>query len=413
MNIILSLLLFASPVTVSGGPEIDYQPSPLQNSDGSLIVAFERLTPPAQGFLGDILVTASSDTGLTWSTPLTVVDGPANQRHPALVHVSSGGYRVFYLSDEAGGYGIFSAYSPDGIAWTAEGEVDLGWSSGSFGNPTVTAEGDSALVMSYDRFFGLGGYLARSTDGGETWDSQMRRINSIGRLNRIVRHPDGTYLCAWQETGGGTVVNIFASHSNDLVTWAPSESLTVNDNGHDSMPFIDASLVPWLYYSKYTGSVYQVMRREVPAWGTYGSEELVYSGIHNATQPHPLLLADGRTALFWGSWWNDYNESDVLMEILDLTGITEQPEYNTAVSVSLYPVPFSSELQIAVSLSDPAPGDVAVYDQAGRLVTAVFSGTISAAVLPWIPDGDTPAGHYFIRVSTENGSASQRCLFIR
>lgn len=407
--------LTCSPVVVSGGAPIDYQPSPLQDEDGRLLVAFERLTPPSQGFLGDIWMTFSSDTGSTWSAPVPAVTGSANQRHPALVHVPAGGYRLFYLSDQNGPYRIFSAYSPDGSVWTEEGEVNLGWTaSEDIGNPTVSAEGDSALVMSYDRFFGLGGYSARSTDGGVTWDTDMTRINQKGRLNRLIRHSDGTYLCSWQETGGGTIVNIFASYSADLSSWAPSESLTTNNNGHDSMPFEDEDGNAWIFYSKHSGTVYEVMRRSVPVWGTYGIEELIYSGVHNATQPHPLLLGDGRTALFWGEWWNNYDESDVMMDILDPTGIGTLPESRGDRFIELSPNPFSGNLRLSLDLPGDGPLQMEVFDLSGRLVCSSLlpAATAGPQELYWEPGPDSPPGTYVVRVAWPGAAASRMCVLL-
>ncbi len=412
MLFLFLFLIGGTPVVVSGGASIDYMASPLLNADGSLMVAFERMTPPGQGFEGDILVTSSTDTGLTWSTPVVVVDGEANQRHPSLVHVPSGGYRIVYLSDESGGYGVFSSFSSDGVAWVEEGEIDFGWTAGSFGNPTVTAEGDTALVVAYDKFFGLGGYLARSTDGGESWDLEMRRINTKGRLNRIIRHPDGTYLCAWQETGGGSVVNIFASYSTDLETWAPSESLTTNDNGHDAMPFVDGDQVPWIYYSKYEGTVYRVMRREILVWGSYGVEELIYGDSHHSTQPHPLLLADGRTALFWGSWWNNYNESDVMMQILDFTGIEQGENTDGPISIRLYPSPFSDALIIEIRSSEITSGSITVYDLSGRLVDSIGTDIFINGAHLWEPDEFLAAGSYLVQVLSGEFSVTERCVFV-
>jgi len=408
----LLMALAGTPVVVSGGSSIDYTPSPLQNADGSILVAFERMTPPGQGFIGDIFITASTDTGSSWSTPTVVVEGAANQRHPALVHVPSGGYRLVYLSDESGGYRIFSAFSPDGVTWTEEGQVDLGWTAGSYGNPTVTSEGDTALVISYDKFFGLGGYLARSTDGGISWDTEMRRINTKGRLNRIIRHPDGTYLCAWQETGGGSIVNIFASFSSDLETWAPSESLTTNNNGHDAMPYIDEDQVPWIYYAKYEGTVYRIMRREVPVWGSYGEELLIHEDSHHSTQPHPILLADGRTALFWGSWWSSYNESDIMMEILDLTGIEQEDSTGDPISISLYPSPFAGTLSVYIHSSENTSGSIAVYDLSGRQVGSVGTDIPIAGVHIWEPGGLLAAGTYFIQVRSGGYSVTESILFV-
>ncbi|OPL18368.1 MAG: hypothetical protein AVO35_05855 [Candidatus Aegiribacteria sp. MLS_C] len=293
------------------------------------------------------------------------------------MHVPGGGYRLFYLSDETGACSIFSAFSADGVIWTVEGEVALGWPSGSgIGNPTASAEGDSAMVMSYDRFFGLGGYSARSVDGGAGWDRQMLRTNQKGRLDRIIRHSDGTYLCGWQETGGGTIVSILASHSWNLVDWAPAESLTTNDNGHDPMPFEDGEGVPWVYYLKHSGTVYEVMRRRVAPWGTCHEEEPVRSGVHNATQTHPLLLSDGRVALFRGEWWDGYDQSDVMMEILDFSGTAHGPPDTSGLRLEVGPNPFDGVLAVTVHAFPSFCPRLEVFDLSGRLVDILAYGKL-------------------------------------
>lgn len=218
-----------TPVTTDGF--LNYMPS-LLVTGGELVIVYERLDGNFEH--GDLLITRSPD-GIAWSMPDTVVAGPGNERHPAVVRRGDGTFIVHYLSDETGGYKIHHASSPDGAAWTSLGVVDLGWTTENLVNPTVFREEDGSFVMAYDRL-SAGGYVAHSTDG-LVWDKGKTPV-STGSLNRITRHSGGTYLLSYQRRTGIYYyqIDVFTRTSADLATWSAENRVTTNQNSHDSFP---------------------------------------------------------------------------------------------------------------------------------------------------------------------------------
>ena len=225
-------LSMAEPVVVSGGPENDYESWIARLNDGRLMVVFDR-NPDWRS--GDLYVTFSTDDGTSWSTAAPIITGPADQPLPCFVQLPGDTLRLWYSSNETGRYRIHSARSLDGLSWTEEGVLPLGWppETPDYYDPTVILEPDSSLTMLYS-VSTTGAHVARKRWGGE-WDTLRTLVAASGRRPRIMRHSNGTWLAAYQRrSGGGSYdIDVFLRTSTDLVTWTPELRLTDNLNSHD------------------------------------------------------------------------------------------------------------------------------------------------------------------------------------
>jgi hypothetical protein len=405
-------------VQVTDDAYLNYMPSMLERDDGTLMLAYERLD--ASFADGDILVTTSVD-GTSWSTTTVVVDGPGNERHPALVQLDDGSFQVYYLTDESGGYRIHMADSPDGTAWTARGEVDLGWTTEDLVNPTVIVEDDGSLTMTYD-VLSDGGYIAHSTDGA-TWDQATTRVSS-GSLNRIMRHSDGTYVLSYQRKTGIWYyqIDVFTKTSTDRVTWSGENRVTTNQNSHDSFPVEPADGQYALYYAVSNGGdPYELVSRVSPDGVGWGSEVpwLPYAGWD--TQPHPVVLTSGVVALAWARG-PEQDDTEVHVALLDPpTGIVEGPGADPGASqgpeqespfLRASPNPFRGRTVLSFAGAPDGPRPVVIHDVAGRLVRRLDGGR---EVL-W--DGRDnagrllPSGVYFAR-SAGKAAAPTKLVLLR
>lgn len=287
-TLLLCAALLAAPIAraydvvqVTDDACLSYMPSLIERADGSLMIAYERLDASFEN--GDIMV-VSSDDGAGWTTPLVVVAGPGNERHPALVQMVDGAYHVYYLSDETGGYRIHWASSMDGVSWAPNGIVDLGWTTENLVNPAVWREKDGSLTMTYD-YLSNGGYIAHSDDG-VTWDHGRANV-SDGSLNRVMRHSDGTYVVSYQKRTGiyYRQIDIFTRVSLDRLAWSPETRVTTNQNSHDSCPIELEDGQYALYHAKSTGGdpydLHSVVSDGGVTWdGTNGAGERVASGVY-------------------------------------------------------------------------------------------------------------------------------------
>ncbi len=398
-------------VQVTDDASLNYMPSMIERDDRTLMLAYERLDSSFAS--GDVLVTTSA-LGASWATPTVVVDGPGNERHPALVQLDDGSFQVYYLSDESGGYRIHMADSPDGVTWTSRGEVDLGWTTEDLVNPTVIVEDDGSLTMTYD-VLSDGGYIAHSVDG-VSWDQAKTRVSS-GSLNRIMRHSDGTYVLSYQRKTGLWYyqIDVFTKTSTDRVTWSGENRVTSNQNSHDSMPVELADGQYALYYAVSNGGdPYELVSRVSPDGVGWSTEHpwLPYTGWD--TQPHPVVLSNGIVALAWARG-PAQDATEVHFALLDPpTGVAGEPhatpEPPAARKLRASPNPFAAGTSLTLSPDADGIACVIIHDAAGRFVRRL-TGTDEVR---W--DGrdsagrSLPSGVYFARAEGTHAGAAKLVL---
>ncbi len=403
-------------VQITDDAYVNYMPSLLQKEDGGLMIVFERLDSSFAA--GDLLLTLSDD-GSVWTAPQTIVATAGNERHPSLVQLTDGSYQVYYLSDETGGYRIHLATSPDGVSWTRQGVVNLGWSTEDLVNPTVCRESDGSLTMTYD-YLSNGGYIAHSEDG-LVWDHDRTNV-STGALNRIMRHSDGTYVLSYQRRTGIWYyqIDIFTKTSVDRLNWSGENRVTTNMNSHDSFPLELADGNYGLYYAVSNGGYpYDLYTRTSSDGSSWQGEDnwLPYSGWD--TEPHPVTLSSGVVALAWPRG-PEQDETEIHFVLLDpptgIEGTFEEP----LTSLSLSSNPFRGSVALSWTVPDGTATELLIYDVAGRLVRAYDMRAHdrgARARLTW--DGtDTngrgvSSGVYFFRLAAGDHSATARAVLLK
>ena len=304
---------------IHSGASLDYQPAPLRLANGELLVVIERLAPKTN--LGDLLLTRSRDGGTTWDAPVPIVSTPLSERHPALVQLPDGGLALFYLVLEGGGINrIHRATSPDGTRWTRRGALDLGWGDGKELNPSVILEPEGTLTLAYQRQNGAA-YLARSTDGGATWDTLRTQLSEgWAALPRITRRDtDGLYVVTYQVNPGNYRLQLRSKASTNPYDWsAPSALVSGGANTHDSQPLtLEDGTFLVTYIEQVGSSAFDLYYRLSPDGLRWSEPQaLTASSANYDIQPHPILQGSpGRVSLFWScqSGATPYSTHDIWM----------------------------------------------------------------------------------------------------
>lgn len=293
-----------APHALFAGPEMDYQPGVLRASDGRILLVVERLDP--RTLSGDLLLAVSGDGGARWTAPVPIVASAASERHPALVQHPDGSFSLFYMAgNSADGYRIHRATSPSGAAWQARGAIELGWELPGEVNPSVLVEPDGTLTMTYHRLRGAA-YLARSADGGATWDRRRTAVSDTGRaaLPRIARRGDGLYLVTYQHPRQGTELDLVAKTSRDPYDWSgPAVAVSVGGNSHDARPLVLADgtfFVPFVdARGGGTFDLFYRTTRDGRSWSP--AVQLTDDADRMDVEPYPIAHPrPGRVLLFWG-----------------------------------------------------------------------------------------------------------------
>jgi hypothetical protein len=291
---------------VTSGPELDYQPSVIQSTDdGARIVVFERLD--SNTLIGDLWLTRSTDGGASWTDPVAIIATAANERHPALLQTGPAHYELFYLKGTGAitNYRIFRATSSDGVAFTEQNQVDLGWATAGEVNPHVIRHDDGTLTMSYQRYdtdtTGYDCFVAESTDGGLTWDSLKTVIATGAQLPRIAyRESDGMYLASYQIGSSG--LHIYTQTTTNVRDWSGERvNFAVVGDNHDSLPVAmpDGAFV--VFFIRATGGTYDIAYRRSSDGTSWLPAVAVTDTITvDDVEPHPLLVGSpDYVELYW------------------------------------------------------------------------------------------------------------------
>jgi hypothetical protein len=295
---------FAAPAeqTVVAGPGNDYQATVIRPwaEPQRRIAVFERLDG---AFSGDLWLTASQDDGESWGLPVPIIDTAANERHASLVQTGDEAFLLLYLSNASGGFRIHRATSVDGIAFVQQGAIDLGWVTAGEINPQLTRDPDGALNLVYHRLGGAA-YLARSLDGGASWDTLRTQVSpgnaALPRLAR--RDADGRYLLFYQ-TGAATV-SLWARTSDDPYDWSASAvQLVADGNNHDAWPLVTSDGRFAVLWARVVGGAFQIHASH-SADGVVWSAPLALSDRPGLKNVQPYALArelGGQAELYWGA----------------------------------------------------------------------------------------------------------------
>ncbi len=381
------------------GDELDYQPSIIRvQPDGRLLLVFERLA--LGNYFGDLYGSHSDDGGESWSVPEAILDSPLNERHPALLQLDEDSFILFYLVDETGGgsYRIHRATSSDGLAWTSQGAVDLGWETPGEINPSVIREADGTLTMTYHRLPYPGySHIAQSHDGGVTWDALKTQVSDgDANLPRVAkRESDGLYMVTYQV--GSTDLDLFAKVTTDPYDWSgPQIPVSTDVDTHDSQPIVledGAFLVTYAKRPVYYYDLFYRITYDGATWS--GEEQVTQDYMHYDTQPHPLgHETPGHVLLTWSHQESasPYQDHDVwidtdLLVAPSLLGAAKSispdifaPELTPLTHTLTIP---NTGLTTTATLADPLPAEVVYVPDSLRASGGHYGYGAATGVVTW------------------------------
>lgn len=358
--IVLVLVLsggdLAAEAPVVAGASNDYQASVIRPWDApqQRIAVFERLDG---AFSGDLWLTRSEDGGESWSAPVALLASAANERHASLVQTAADAFVLVYLSNATGGFRIHRATSSDGSLFAPQGALDLGWASAGEINPQLTRDPDGSLNLVYHRLGGAA-YIARSQDGGASWDTLRTQISpGTAALPRLARRAaDGRYLLVYQT--GASPVTLWTRTSLDPAVWLSAPVMVAADgNNHDGWPLVDADGRFALFWARAVGDTFQIhSSHSIDASGW--TAPLPHSDRPGLKNVQPVVLpggVPGEAELYWGA---GQVPGDGDYDIVRLgTAVFRAPQADLAVDAVAVvdPVACGAAVQASVQVANDGP----------------------------------------------------------
>jgi BNR repeat-like domain len=209
----------------------------------------------AGGGIVDVMVSRSTDGGISFSAPITVAASGTffDKNWTACDNTPSSPFfgNCYTEFDDAlkGDLEQMSTSSDGGLTW-GPNEATADRAHGLGGQPVVQPNG--RVVVPYEGLSGASGERSfTSDDGGATWNASVqistRTSHRVAGNIRTSALPtaeinrDGTVFVAWQDRRfepGGTANDIVMSTSTDGITWSPVNRIPIDAVGSNVDHFI-------------------------------------------------------------------------------------------------------------------------------------------------------------------------------
>jgi len=373
-------------------PQTSAYPSIATSGDNIHIVWFD-----GRDFNWEIYYKRSTDGGLTWEPDTGLTLDPANSQFTS-VAVSGTNVHVVWREERDGNLEIYYKRSTDnGTTW--ESDIRLTSNTARSVEPTVAAsESYVHVAWSDDRDTNWEIYYKRSTDGGVTWEPDMRFTNNPTRseFNSIAVSGSNVHV-VWQNN-----YDIYHRRStDDGLTWEPDTALT--DFGLARNPSIVSSgnnlHVVWFDYRDSNYEIYY--KRSTDNGITWEPDTRLTDNAFFSARPSATCSDSGVHVIF-------YEDRDGNYEIYYKRNPTGNPgvqdrSYSTNISEILFvPTIFRDRIKIRFTQPSEKRLHLTLYNIYGaKLWEKSYSNTPSSLVIHDAEIRRLPAAVYFLFVSSD------------
>lgn len=232
---------WSAPVPVntdaaSDGAKLDVYPHVATDGKGNWVVTWTFQDPRTGSWREGVMAASSSDRGAHWSYPVKLVSFSESSTTGILCSLASdnqGHWVAVWDAPSSGGdLDIYSAASTDnGLSWSTPKALNsnAATDSGNDRIPRIATDGQGNWISTWYTTDSLGGAVkagsnilfARSTDNGQTW-SDARPVNpnvlTVGGLDiysRVVTDRQGHWIILWETRFWGGDLDIAYSTSVD------------------------------------------------------------------------------------------------------------------------------------------------------------------------------------------------------
>lgn len=260
-----------------------------------------------QGLNSEIFYKRSTDAGASWSDDTRLTYDTAKSHYPSIAAAGDTVHVVWW--DERTGWDIWYKRSTDaGATWSAD--IALTTTLGLSMWPSVTvADGSVHVVWFDDRDGNQEIYYKRSTDGGATWGEDTRLTTADFYSEYPVVAAAGQVVhVAWSDNRDGNYEAYYKRSTDGGATWQPDVRLTVADRSSTAMSLAAAGARVHLFWIDnrewYWGEVFH--RVSLDSGSTWGAEERLTFNDQPSDRPTGCMW-DSTVAVLWednnpGNW---------------------------------------------------------------------------------------------------------------
>ncbi len=197
----------------------------------------------------------SIDGGSTWETDQRLTNAPAFSGYPSLA-VHGNILHLTWYDQRDGNYEIYYKRSTDGgVTW--EPDMRLTGNPAVSYSPSIAVNGTVVHLVWYDTSDGNEEiYYKRSTNGGLTWEADVRLTNDPAFSDNTSIAVSGSYVhVTWMDTRDGNYEIYYIRSTDEGLNWEPETRLTWYDGSSYNPSIVSSGLnVHCVWYDSREGN---------------------------------------------------------------------------------------------------------------------------------------------------------------
>ncbi len=328
----------------------------------------------------------STDAGVTWGADTELTNNPVMQQIPAVAATAST-VHIIYHDERHGNWEIYYLRSTDGgNTWDPEMRLtdDSGWSN----NAGIVVRGQYVhVVWSDDRAsvtdFDI--YYKYSSDNGSTWSADIRLTFTYNSGGPSLDRSGQNLFIVFQSERDGNTENFFKRSTDNGATWEPDVQLT-NDPALRQVPAIAAGgsnvhLVWQDYRSSLLPEIYY--KRSTDAGVTWDADLRLTIDSLRSIWPD-VAVGDSVVHVLWcddrpGMYNIFYKRNPTGNPYGIAENYSLAPVKNRS-ALTVYPNPFRNHAQVIGHESEI----LAVYDISGKKIGEYLGDRVGKDLLPGV-----------------------------
>jgi hypothetical protein len=417
----------------------------------------------------DIFYKRSTDKGLTWSPDIRLTFDPSASKFPS---VAEDGQilHVVWQDHRIGGGKVFYKRSPDaGLSWGQDVQLTFDVDPYFSYHPDIAASGSILHLVWFDNRDGNQEiYYKRSTDGGLTWEPDVRlTYDPSSSDNASVAVLGSLVHVVWSDSRDGNKEIYYKRSPDDGLSWGQDIRLT-NDSAESSNPSISVSGAVMYVVWQDVRSGWEIYgKRSTDGGLTWGMDTRLTNNPYNSFYPSVSVsgenvhvvwqdVRDNNWEIYYkrstdaGLTWGDdtrltVSDYDSFYPSIAIAGTAvhvlwednrdgnyemyykQDPTGNptgivnigteTPLSYSLsqnYPNPFNPSTTIKFSLPKTSNIELIIYDELGRVVSTLVNQQLNPGnfEVNWDASNYT-SGIYFYRLATGDYTKTMKMVLIK
>lgn len=355
---------FSAPKNVSNNSDFSFTPVVAVDSNGTIYMAWEDDTDTNS----NILLSRSTDGGLTFSTPINVSNTPGFSFNPRIAVGSAGNVNIAWQNFTTGNTIIMNSHSTNaGVSFSTA--LSLSNASADSGDPQIAADAAGNVYVVWDQdSFNLGIFFSRSTDGGATFSAPAPlSTNASGSVSpQIAIGLNGNLTAVWEDDTAVTS-DISFSHSADHgATFSIPESLSLH-TGNSMAAQIATDVngnVDVVWANDSTGHFNIFFSRSTDNGATFSGPKDISNGTGLAENAQIGLDAKGNINVIWQDNTSSSANSDVYFSHSSDGGATFSSPSNVSKNAGNSGNPFltiDAGAGINLAWEDDTPGNKDIF----------------------------------------------------